>query len=204
MHEGDGHLWAVSYADLLMVLMSFFVIFFSFSDDNKNLKNGDLMMEISEGLKAKITGTATAAKDTLRSPSAMIDRSALESLGAEVLESGKSIYVNLPDDIFSKRQFELSSSTKEKLNSIFKALEPNAQKIELVVIGHADSSRVSSTQNPYLSNNFDLSSLRALKAVEYFIGEGFPENHISAQGSSYGLRNSRTLSIRVRVKEELI
>ena len=206
LHEGDGHLWAVSYADLLMVLMSFFVIFFSFTDStgNGDAKSPDVVLQISAGLKAALKGEGgggVAMPAVSRAPTALVDRPALEALGAEVSESEKSIFVKLPDDIFDKRQFALSDSTKAKLESILEALRSNSERIELVIIGHADSSRVAGS-NPYLSNNFDLSSLRALKAVQFLTDRGFPESNISAQGSSYGLRNSRTLSLRVRVKEE--
>lgn len=34
--ETDGHLWAVSYSDLLMVLLSFFILFFSLDEKKTN------------------------------------------------------------------------------------------------------------------------------------------------------------------------
>ena len=48
----DMQSWAVSYSDMLMVLMSFFVIFFSFEDK----KRDDLVSQISLEMQAKSGG----------------------------------------------------------------------------------------------------------------------------------------------------
>ncbi len=210
IEEGDGHLWAVSYADLLMVLMSFFIIFFSFKDESKD--NGqDGLLALAMGLRTAISGTPVVGKmvnfdetaaEAKKAPTAAryLNVDSLKSAGAIVWEEGKSLFIHFPDDIFAKRQFEIDQTTAEKLSSVYATLRPLQDKLEVIVIGHADSSNVSGG-NTYLSNNFDLSSLRALRALQFLISKGFPQGHISAQGSADGLRNSRSISIRIQLKE---
>lgn len=53
----DSHSWAVSYSDLLMVLMSFFVIFFSFSDSEKE----NALSEIAVSVQGAAPGGVQAA-----------------------------------------------------------------------------------------------------------------------------------------------
>ena len=53
IHVDEGHGWAVSYSDLLMVLMSFFIIFFSFNDKDKEKPPSDVLQEFAFSLGAK-------------------------------------------------------------------------------------------------------------------------------------------------------
>lgn len=52
-HVDEGHGWAVSYSDLLMVLMSFFIIFFSYNDKDKDKPPSDVLQEFAFSLSAK-------------------------------------------------------------------------------------------------------------------------------------------------------
>jgi len=132
----------------------------------------------------------------------VLNLKAFETLGATPVEVGKSLYLKMPDNIFPKRKFSIDSDTREKLDAVFKVLEPQKEKLEVVVIGHSDSMPLSNESgNPYLSDNFDLSSLRALRALQYLLSLGFPHDAISAQGSADGVRDSRSISIRIQLRE---
>lgn len=222
LYEGDGHLWAVSYADLLMVLMCFFVVYFSFTDappesgDTRDLQQIALGIEGGQSVKpgpagdkdsgttaagaasGAAAGVAVAASTAEKIP---IDGKALRDLGARTHIEDKYLYIDLPDNIFPTKKFSLDQQTKESLNKIYKTLGSIQNKIEVIVIGHSDSSAIREPINPYLSNNFDLSSLRALRGLQHLLTLGFPAANASAQGSADGTRNSRSLSLRIQMKE---
>jgi flagellar motor protein MotB len=107
----------------------------------------------------------------------------------------------LPDNVFELREFKLTAETQERLSMIYKVIQPFERDLDVVVMGHSDSMRFAKAKNEYLGNNFDLSSLRALRALQYMLAQGFPQEQISAQGAADGIRNSRTLSIKITWKE---
>ena len=57
-HGDADHGWAVSYSDLLMVLMSFFIIFFSFDNSKKSVIDQITMSLADTGFKAGIEGSS--------------------------------------------------------------------------------------------------------------------------------------------------
>ncbi len=221
--EGDGHLWAVSYADLLMVLLAFFVIFFSF--DPKSESQTDGLRALAMGLKqlsgaerasespagASATPTEdffagatsqTGAGESPNAPVADIKKQLADVAVASVEFRGQDLFLLLPDDIFELGDYQLTPVIQEDLRRIADVLKDHKDNIRLVVMGHSDSVAFSRRRNEFLGDNFDLSSLRALRALQYLLTLGFRHESISAQGAADGMRSSRTLSIRIAWKEE--
>lgn len=60
----DGQNWAVSYADMLMVLMSFFVIFFSFEGKQKESLLSNLSIEMQAKSDKAIVNASKGAENT--------------------------------------------------------------------------------------------------------------------------------------------
>lgn len=211
---GDSHLWAVSYSDLLMVLMSFFVIYFSFDNADPQSSN---ILSIAKSMREGGAVAGNAAKpsaDTgFEGKNVAMDAGQmamekgtndsfvqkLRSLNVKIQAPGDAVVLNLEDDIFRGGQWELPVETEARLKEIYDLLTPYREQVSIVVIGHADSTRMG-RRNDYLSNNFDLSSLRALKALQYFLSLGFPQDQISAQGAAENERNSRSLSLRIQLR----
>lgn len=210
VEEGDAHLWAVSYSDLLMVLMSFFVIYFSF-DDSAASKNG--LLNIAKSMKGEtIVPSSPSSSHALESKNGEVTpvgnvttgtnesfRKRLEELNVKIEAPGKSLILNLEPDIFGMGHFELTPSTQARLKEILSIISPYKDEVEIVIIGHSDSKHIGK-KNAYLGNNFDLSSLRALKALQYYLDLGFPSDQISAQGAGENARNSRSLSLKIQLR----
>jgi flagellar motor protein MotB len=207
LEDGDSHLWAVSYSDLLMVLMSFFVIYFSF-DDSSSAKTG--ILNIAKSMKGEVVAGSSADAGTMKNGhdggvgsyakgTNESFRKRLEELNVKVETPGSALMLNLDSDIFALGQFELNDQTQTQLKEILKIVEPYKNEIEIVVIGHSDTKHIG-RKNNYLTNNFDLSSLRALKALQFVIDQGFPSEQISAQGAGENARNSRSISLKIQLR----
>jgi chemotaxis protein MotB len=205
LDEGDSHLWAVSYADMLMVLLAFFIIFFSFENTSQPQKN---FSQIALGFKTAGFGYQNSSisdpKETQHEAHReiqIINRhlASLESFNVQA--NKQSLQLHLPENIFSVGQYQLNRDLRHKLDEIHEVLKPFERDIEVIVVGHSDSMPFAQPHNEYLGDNFDLSSLRALRTVQYLLAQGFPREQISAQGAADGLRNSRTLSLKVSWKE---
>ncbi len=60
VETGENMMWAVSYSDLLMVLLSFFVLFFSYGEKEKETKDSiTRMVRRFETVTAPVDATAT-------------------------------------------------------------------------------------------------------------------------------------------------
>jgi flagellar motor protein MotB len=230
IEEGDSQLWAVSYSDLLMVLLSFFAVYFSFdtpSAANKGVltiamsMQGKGFSEVRAPASTGANGAADRGGPAAGAPGGpdadRLARTVPKGLGdlftsanAElagkhvVLEStDKSFIVYLEPDIFDRGGFSLTPDIEKRLHDVLQALLPYKERIEVTVIGHTDVQKLSRRRNQYVTNNFDLSSMRALKALQFMLHEGFPPDQISAQGSAGNLRSSRTLSLRIQLRGRL-
>jgi flagellar motor protein MotB len=196
--EDSEHLWAVSYADLLMVLVAFFVVFFSF-DTEKQRASG--LQAIALGMQGKEVNAGSIIENNSPKEIGLLKRELENSGASKVAINGDQMLLMLPDNIFELRGFKLTNETQERLMMIYKVIQPFERDLDVVVMGHSDSVKFAKIQNEYLGNNFDLSSLRALRALQYMLAQGFPQEQISAQGAADGIRNSRTLSIKITWKE---
>lgn len=218
LEEGDNHLWAVSYSDLLMVLMSFFVIYFSFDDTPAGKNN---MLSIVAGLKGQpVVSVPQDSTDPTRTkeggPLAGIAngpgsgnftrgseqsfQEKLKSLGVRIDAPGKMLILHMEPNIFLPGQYQMTPEIEKRLSELTAVLLPHKDEIDIVVVGHTDSVSVHKSTNRYLSNNFDLSSLRALRALQVLLSQGFSEEQVSAQGAGENERNSRSLSLKIQLR----
>lgn len=209
----DASTWAVSYSDLLMVLMSFFVIFFQFTPEKT--KGIIQQLAISVGTtgagpgvlgKGSGPGTGVIAKEAPHEKptieTLLVDSFKTAKLKVSLEQTTDSLSILLPDDIYRPRGFVVSDEMKTMLSDVMERIRPFASEVDIYFIGHADADPLSQG-NPYLSDNFSLSALRATHALQFALSAGFPKSHLFAQGGAENLRNSRTLSVKVKVHENL-
>lgn len=241
--EEGGELWAVSYADFLMVLLSFFVIFYSsdknnqsvlervvaFSLNEKGSSSGPLKGEEQPNLKKRIyaptesefgSESTTIGKqftDVLhreqskgdnknRLPSSthhagqesgvpLVNQLQAIGVGVEFRDKAQKVVIHLPDDIYWSGQTLLKPKAQKSYEEVLEKLRPFKDHISLTLLGHTDDQPVVRSRSELLSNNFDLSSLRATKAVQTAVRFGFPPTHLAAKGAAEFERPTRSLSI---------
>ena len=191
--HGDSHGWAVSYADLLMVLLSFFVLYFSFAEENPNT--------VHEKMQRMALAMKGLPQDALpgRKPQAE-DLADLEKYlkidGVTVTQVDDKLVLDLEKSVFRPADFVMSPSVRTQVDAVMAKLMPLKEGLALTVIGHADALGLR-PRNEFLQDNFDLSSLRALRALKYVLGKGFPETHASARAASHFDRNTRSISFEI-------
>lgn len=189
LHD-DSHSWAVSYADFLMVLLSFFVIFFSIDDQKReNIFNQITLSE--NGVK-----NPHEANKNDRLPAGLNKvLTQVDGLYVSRPDEKQKIYIYFEDNIYSPGQLELNEKQIERLKGILAKLESHMNEINITFIGHTDSTVVSATKNRFVSDNFDLSSLRATKALQQAVKAGFNPEKMFAKGVAEHSRASRSLSL---------
>jgi flagellar motor protein MotB len=200
----DGHAWAVSYADFLMVLLSFFVIFFSIDSNKKETLIDNIVaksgFDKTKGSGGKESDRTLASFSTLPSGIQEVGDS-LEGFFVEKVDGKQKLYIYLDDDIYLPGKIDLPPKQIENLKQILRNLEPFNGKINITFIGHTDKSVVSTSKSNYVKDNFDLSSLRATRALQQAVKADFDPSHMFAQGVAEHTRGSRTLSLVITPRE---
>lgn len=209
IHDDSGHLWAVSYSDFLMVLLCFFILFFSVNDEKKK----DIIQKIFADAKtvessgAAVTGAGNAtggrAGGPGRFPAADLEKS-LGSFSFSVAQDEAGLLVHFPDDLYAAGSYEIHETQARLLESFLAKVSPYRDLISLTFVGHADAAAVRRGSKRKYTDNFDLSSLRATRALQFAARGGFPEDQMAAKGTSKNGRSSRTISILIKPKSETL
>lgn len=198
----DSASWAVSYSDMLMVLMSFFIIFFSYDESKRSTILSELSTEMN-GKVAKVS--AKSPVPGMEEEEVSIGREQLQSMNESMKDAAihsdlsaqtEELTIHLSDGLYEPRTFDLNLKAKVELEKVLRVLKPYNQKVRIVFIGHADSSTFR-RGNKYLGNNFDLSALRASRAMALGLEMGFDIAYLSIEAEGSNLRNSRTLSLKI-------
>lgn len=218
--DANTHLWAVSYSDLLMVLLSFFVIFYSAEPESRD----KYIIQVTNALATGKSDSGVVAQDSVtnenkdaipgglgkrgstgvnEASTKIVRKSLLDTLSGvnvETVTTDKYLAINFADNFYPMKAYKLTQARQANVNKVLDALKPFAHEIDLYFVGHSDQLPIRN-KDKYLRNNFILSSLRATAALEHAIGRGFPPSNLYAQGSAENSRNTRSLSIKVVSKE---
>lgn len=222
--EDDGHGWAVSYADLLMVLLSFFVIFFSqdkartdgiinqivaFQGKETDKTGRDEPGTGGVGKRDLFRGIAASSTGDIDKPGDDPGKSLAEKISEDIetmqLEldpaEGKATFM-MPDDVYPVSSVELDDRHRQDLKKLLERLLVYKDKVELVFVGHADTLAFRDIPRIVIKNNYDLSAIRATRAIAMAVDIGWPKDVLFSKGASEIERNSRTLSLVIKDKRE--
>ena len=175
-HEEGGEGWLVSYADMMTLLVGFFVILLSFSavDEEKfeMVKKAATQEfggtyhipygELTEHLKAELAklkmGNQVAVK-------AMANGVEISFTGAVFFETGS---------------IDVKQEGLTLLDGLIPIMQKEAGDFDVVIEGHTDDVPVSS--NFKYASNWDLSSVRACRVLDVFQTKGFKKEQLTAVG----------------------
>jgi chemotaxis protein MotB len=185
--------WLLTYADLITLLLAFFVVMYSMSQiDAKRfgemseslhgiLKGGDNVLNPDEVVQTE-DGHGVLKLGNLRMLQKAIEgkseeRKKLQDVQTEITERGLVIHI-VERALFQEGSSTLQGNSWEVLDLIYNEIDtiPNHIRVE----GHTDDRPIMTEKFP---SNWELSSSRATEVVRYFVNEySFPPNRISALG----------------------
>jgi chemotaxis protein MotB len=173
--EGGLDSWLMSYADMITLLLCFFVIFVSVSEPKK-----DKFAEITQGLVNRF-GTVdltTPLKGVFESVQEVVEKhQALKDVSVEKTQSGIAM------EIASRRLFmvgsaEILDADKAMLTDVVASLKgADFLEYRIIIEGHTSDEKFESASFP---TNWDLSAARAVHVVRYFIDQGVKPDRIRA------------------------
>ena len=165
----EGHeTWALSYIDLLLLMVTLFVLLLSFQQK-----------QVSEPAVDKEAQSKQDASDLLLEQT-FLDQSYLSDLKGKVsvVQEQNTIKLAMSDSIlFLPADAALSLSGEQVLDELAVMLKHRPWHI--LVEGHTDNQAISTPR--YLSN-WELSSARASSVTRYLISKGIEPQRLSAIG----------------------
>ena len=184
--------WLLTYADLITLLLAFFVVMYSMSQiDNKKFgKVSDALNTILKGGSSVLRYQQEPTKNghgllklgNLRMVQQKIEEKFKqlgknEVLQTEITERGLVVHI-LESTLFDQGSSELKPRAREVLDLIADHLQgrPNHIRVE----GHTDDTPINT---PIYPSNWELSSARATAVVRYYAENyAIPPDRISALG----------------------
>lgn len=199
--EGGGERWLITYADLITLLLAFFILMYTMSkQDSKKYQ------EVAAHLKAIFTGSTAilatgnvagkvpielsfkggaenvaALKEQLEKELREIgDKGAADTMQKiSLISDERGLVVRAMEKaFFDTGKADLTSRARSALDSITPVLlsMPNHMRVE----GHTDNVPINTSE---FRSNWELSVRRATEVVRYLIEQhGFPPGRISASG----------------------
>ena len=210
-HDENSERWLLTYADLITLLLAFFIVMYSMSQvDAKKfgkmaealngvLKGGTSLIN-NKGEKISENGHGLLKLGDLNMIQKQINKR-FEILGkneevqTEITERGLVVHI-MESALFDEGSADLLGKTTEILDVIYDQIadRPNHIRIE----GHTDDRKIRSVIYP---SNWELSTSRATSVVRYFIDNyNIPADKLSALG--YGefrpIRPNNTIENRAK------
>ncbi len=177
--EGDQNeeIWLITYADLITLLLCFFIILYASASMNKGQWE-----KIRAAYKAAVTSKDyTTTVDQIKSQMDSI-------LYKEV--NAKNVFIDLDDNgitigfvnssLYNSGESDLNEDGRKKIDRIANVINSFGNSTFIIdVEGHTDDNPISTER---FESNWDLSVLRATNVVRYFIEKKISPARLKATG----------------------
>jgi outer membrane protein OmpA-like peptidoglycan-associated protein len=196
-----------------MVLLSFFVLFFSYGEKEKETKDSiTRMVRRFETVTAPVEGSATTVAQAPLVASApkaepvaeklTLSQQLLNVLPANRIQAnldGDSIVLRFGLNAYAPGQVRPPTAVQPQLNQLADILKPFLDEVDIVVVGHADKQKVRRHRKRF-NDNLEISLARSVRAVRYLEKQGIPLEKMRSLGTGDQEIASRTISIILKPK----
>ena len=188
--EGNVDSWLMSYADMITLLMCFFIIFLSVSEPKK-----DKFSVITKGLAEKFGAVdlSTPFKGAMQGVQGIVEHSdSLKDIAVEGDDKGMAIEMSA-SKFFQDRLIELKPENENILVEIAGELKKSAFiRYKVAVEGYTDDVPFSS---PIFPSNWEFSAARAARIVRLLLDNGVNPVQIKAVGYGSSLPKVPNLDV---------
>lgn len=179
--DEDTEAWLITYADMVTLLLCFFIIMFAISTPN-----GDMIKKVADALRKEGFYSDSGVindpyKDLKKDISLALGASGYDQFVA-ISQQDDAITMELAStSFFAKGSAKFTPKAIPMLQVIAGQLKKVAKKdIMVEVEGHTDDTPIATAQFP---SNWELSAARATNVVRYFIAQDFPPYKLRAIGA---------------------
>lgn len=202
-HPDSEGTWAISYGDMITLLLAFFVLFFTVDPQKESEENlqESLFMTLADAAKTQNSdgnNSHAGTAESKRLPAAVmnigddkskdnIEKQLIEDWGASIHKVGNKIIVDFPRiSFFDFAKVRVTEDGERKLANFVKLYMPYAGSYVLGIRAYTDTRPVRSS-NPRFKDNLELSALRSVAAMRVLQKQGIPLDRMKLGG--YGELN---------------
>jgi len=170
--QEDDQPWLISYADMVTLLLAFFIVLVSMSTLDKN--KFEMMTEyFSKKDRMTLKQMESKIKDFV------VDEKMQNEINAKLTANG--VEVNFKDKLlFDRGKADVKGEAMDVLSKMAALLRTgDIARRKIYIQGHTDSLPIKSTMYP---SNWELSSARAAKVVKFFIDHSLDSKRFESIG----------------------
>ncbi len=191
LEEKSSPLWITTYADMAILLLTFFILYYSLSSvANNKFKEAILgtqqasigLLELMDSIEKRetievLTGLKT--DDILSDIQHVADRESMNDI-MDISTDRTKIVIRIPGGaLFEPGKADLNlKKSKPILAEIIRLLE-TYPRYRISIQGHTDDNPIVSDRFP---SNWELSSARAMAVLRYFIDKNIDPKRLTATG----------------------
>lgn len=179
--------WAVSYGDMVTLLLTFFIIFFSTDPKQGTKQRVELKISLIESLEKKSLHSADKGNSNKisigKENEEGIDKNILKQWNGIAHDKGNHIIVEFPSvSFFNSGKIELTSEGVKAIENFIKVYMPYAGNYNIGIRAFADKKSVKQLKNRKFSDNLELSALRSVATMRVLQKSGIPLNRLKTGG----------------------
>lgn len=171
--------WAISYGDMITLLLTFFILFFS-TDQKK-----ERMEAMEESLLARLESHSPINEkpQPAGGQDDSVDNQLTEKLAAKVHKVGHKLIVEFPNtSFFNFGAIALTTAGRQELGKFTKLYLPYSGNYLLGLRAYTDNKKVRKGTKVRYSDNLELSALRSVAAMRVLQTLGIPLNRMRLGG----------------------
>jgi chemotaxis protein MotB len=178
--------WAISYGDMITLLLSFFVIYFStdFKKPQEEMMRNEMLAQI------ETIGDVDQDKEVIQNKSLPHDdigeKPEWLSVGVDVaakpLDAQNIMIYFKGTSFFDSGDTKLNEQAKTLLNEFAKKVIPFAGKFKIKIQAFTDPRPVRNSSGRSYSDNLELSALRAVNVMKELNQDGIPLSRLEITG----------------------
>lgn len=191
--------WAVSYGDMVTLLLTFFILFFSINPSEYNSKKEALKLSLVDSLTSHSTqesqsSAANGGDDTLnvsnetQAKEKGISKDVLKVWNGIAHDMGNHIIVEFPGvSFFKSGSVDLTIEGRKSLQDFLKVYMPYAGHYQVSIRAFTDNKKVKDAKFRRFKDNLELSALRSVAGLRELQKIGLPLSKMKIAG--YGELN---------------
>ena len=171
--------WMATFADMVTLLMVFFVLFYSVEKDNTEKFKSAIDMMVEEDGPDGLAKIMKVVDSTEIMQNLKEMRDATKAAQAEESVEDR-IVLRVPGlNLFKKKSAKLTPAARPVLNEIVKIIKTKGKNHKVFIQGHTDDVPIHTAK---FESNWELSAVRATAVLRHFYDKGIDPEKLTATG----------------------
>ena len=171
--------WMATFADMVTLLMVFFVLFYSVEKDNTEKFKSAIDMMVEEDGPDGLAKIMKVVDSTEIMQNLQEMRDATKAAQAEESVEDR-IVLRVPGlNLFKKKSAKLTPEARPVLNEIVKIIKTKGKNHKIFIQGHTDDVPIHTAK---FESNWELSAVRATAVLRHFYDKGIDPEKLTATG----------------------